>query len=161
MGLDMYMWKQKGMDIYDFQQPRGEARAKKISVKVEVEWESGDKKETSYEVHNPEEDGYIELPFAYWRKCNQVHRWILEHTNQEEDVCQRICLSGEDLIQLRDVCEQVIRDNTKAPELLPTQDGCFFGDTAYDEYYFQDVEYTYKLLKDVNPDDTFIYQASW
>ena len=37
---------------------------------------------------------------------------------------------------------KVIEDASKANELLPTQDGFFFGTTAYDEYYLADLEYT-------------------
>ena len=61
---------------------------------------------------------------------------------------------------------KVIKDITKAQELLPTQSGFFFGDTEYDEWYYNQVKYTYELLKDILENFDFennylIYQSSW
>jgi hypothetical protein len=67
----------------------------------------------------------------------------------------------------------VLADRTKADELLPTEGGFFFGGTEYDEYYFQDLEYTQRRLTELLPlmkrkndkgyhdNDTAVYQASW
>jgi len=41
-------------------------------------------------------------------------------------------------------CKQVLKDHSKAEELLPTMDGFFFGSTEYDGYYFDNV----KLVKE-------------
>ena len=58
----------------------------------------------------------------------------------------------------------LVMDKTEiAKELLPTQEGFFFGDTDYDEYYYRDLldtkEMLEKILKEVDGD--FYYQASW
>lgn len=55
--------------------------------------------------------------------------------------------------------------------LLPTQHGCFFGSTDYDEYYLQDIEYTIQKLKEILEEEDklvelgfyseFTYQSSW
>lgn len=42
--------------------------------------------------------------------------------------------------ELLDACNEVLKDNSKAEELLPTMSGFFFGSTEYDDYYFQDVK---------------------
>lgn len=41
---------------------------------------------------------------------------------------------------------QVIEDDSLARELLPTQEGFFFGPTDYDRYYLDDLEYTSRRL---------------
>jgi hypothetical protein len=52
-----------------------------------------------------------------------------------------------------------------AEELLPTQEGFFFGSTEYDEWYMESVKETHdklSVLLDKIPDGwSFKYQASW
>lgn len=50
--------------------------------------------------------------------------------------------------RLVDVFEDgmVLEDSSVAEELLPTQDGFFFGNTNYDEYYWSDLQHTVKGL---------------
>lgn len=153
MGLDMYMWKR---------QRAGQYGAKKITVKVDTEMPDNTVKHEEFTVPSPNScSTYILLPFAYWRKANAIHRWVLEQTEQMEDTCQQIYLSGNDLLALKDTIQKVIDDLSLAPELLPTQEGCFFGSTEYGEDYLVDLKDTLDYLKDVEPDDEFIYQASW
>ncbi len=55
-----------------------------------------------------------------------------------------------------------IKDPKVAAELLPTQEGFFFGGTDYDEYYFQDLNDTIKILKDVLAEGGEVYyHSSW
>lgn len=59
---------------------------------------------------------------------------------------------------------KVLKDSTKAEELLPTTSGFFFGGTDYDEYYMQDVEYTLGVLKELLEQDyngSIYYSSSW
>ena len=76
---------------------------------------------------------------------------------------------------------KVMTNTALAEELLPTQDGFFFGGTDYDQYYYEDLEHTVEaidiiegLLKPsedsswnhVVPDEpdwfvTFHYHSSW
>lgn len=60
---------------------------------------------------------------------------------------------------------KVIKDNTIAMKLLPTEEGFFFGSTEYDEYYIDDLEYTKKMIEEeLALGDTgaeYIYHASW
>lgn len=49
---------------------------------------------------------------------------------------------------------------------LPTQSGFFFGSTDYDEYYMEDITYTYelceRLLKEIDFDNNMLfYISSW
>ena len=53
-----------------------------------------------------------------------------------------------------------------AAKLLPTQSGFFFGGTAYDEYYMEEVKYTFELLPKIISETDFdkqviSYCSSW
>ena len=59
---------------------------------------------------------------------------------------------------------KIIKDPIIAKELLPTQEGFFFGSTGYDQYYIEDIQYTKELLEKVlaEPEDGEIYyHSSW
>jgi hypothetical protein len=59
---------------------------------------------------------------------------------------------------------QRIADPSVANALLPTQEGFFFGGNEYDQYYYEDLEYTRETLAKVleEPDDgSFYYDSSW
>lgn len=160
MGLDMFLHKRERINTYDFKQ-QGDAQAKKMTVKTVVEWEDGKTEEQEYTCE-PQHSGYVYLPIAYWRKANEIHRWFLGFLDDgEEDHCQQIYVDGTHILELVDLCKQVLADHSKAQELLPTQEGFFFGSTEYDEWYFKDLENTIEMLKDIKPEDDFIYQASW
>lgn len=55
-----------------------------------------------------------------------------------------------------------IKDPTVAKELLPTQEGFFFGSTAYDQFYVEDLEHTKQILDEAlhRPAD-YYYTSSW
>lgn len=58
-----------------------------------------------------------------------------------------------------------IEDDKLAKELLPTEDGFFFGGTDYDDWYIENLKNTVKILEEVlaEPDNGqyFEYEASW
>ena len=59
-----------------------------------------------------------------------------------------------------------IEDPSLAKELLPTASGFFFGGTAYDEWYYKDLENTVEILMKVLNETNFenemiVYQSSW
>ena len=107
---------------------------------------------------------------AYWRKANAVHKWFVDNCADGVDECQEIDVPIEKLEHLVAICSEVLSDHDKAPKLLPTADGFFFGDTEYDDWYFSDLEATVKMLDPIiefireKPSPTswdIIYQASW
>jgi hypothetical protein len=53
----------------------------------------------------------------------------------------------------------------EAANLLPTQEGFFFGSYEYDEYYFGDLQDTIdqieRILKEYPHEWDFTYQSSW
>jgi len=78
-------------------------------------------------------------------------------------------ITVKQLITLKTMCNSVVREKnlSQAVAVLPTQDGFFFGNTEYNEYYFSDLEDTMKQIDFVlenYPDEegwSFIYHSSW
>lgn len=59
---------------------------------------------------------------------------------------------------------KLIKDSTLAEKYLPTGSGFFFGSTDYDEYYYNDLVETKKILEEAlskEGDSDFEYQSSW
>lgn len=112
----------------------------------------------------PERVTYVDEEVMYWRKVNAVHAWFVENVQDGIDECQESRVTIEQLDELATICEKVIRD--KNPELLPASPGFFFGSTEYDEYYYQEIEETAKVLREEirnNQEEypQYFYQASW
>jgi hypothetical protein len=104
------------------------------------------------------------MKIGYWRKANAVHQWFVDNCQNGEDDCRDAYVSREKLEELLSVTKEVLADHSKADELLPTQSGFFFGSTEYDEYYFQDLELTQKILENalsMSDEWDFGYQSSW
>ena len=77
---------------------------------------------------------------AYFRKVN----FLLPYFGYEEN-CSEIVIDKCEVEELIDDCKRVLgaKDTDEAEsvadELLPTEAGFFFGNTDYDEWYFNDV----------------------
>lgn len=59
---------------------------------------------------------------------------------------------------------EYIEDSSVAQKLLPTGEGFFFGSTNYDQWYYQDLEYTRDILTellDEAPNGDLYYEADW
>lgn len=115
---------------------------------------------------------YIEEQLMYWRKANQIHEWFVRNVQGGEDDCEEYSVDLSQLKELMNVCYEVMTDNSKAEELLPTSRGFFFGGYDYDEFYFTQVTNTYKILKElveeleeyskeINKNAWIQYRASW
>ena len=89
--------------------------------------------------------------------------WFVKNTQDGEDDCKEYYVSREQLQTLVDTCKLVLKDKDSASELLPCQEGFFFGSTDYDEYYFGDLEETIKMIEPLIKEETgdFYYKASW
>lgn len=102
----------------------------------------------------------------YWRKANQIFKWFEDHcANGEIENCVPVPVTEYDLLQLLEDINAVLNDNSRAPELLPTQEGFFFGDTVYDEWYFKKLEYTRdkieSLLNEITEETELEFVAWW
>lgn len=177
MGLDMYLYRKTYVQSFD-------AEKKDIVTQVKVV-----DKQNKYGI-NPDKVVYITEEVGYWRKANQIHNFFIKQTGKEDN-CEPIRIPIGILRNLYERCKAILKDNTqekeeiyqdlkgeekvrtvkvlkddtKAKELLPTCDGPFFGSMAYGEWYVEDLERTIEILEPlINSEDgwsEFIYEASW
>jgi len=154
MGLDMYLSKKTYVKNW-----KHTAEDKKHTVAIE-----GDR---SKEI-KPERVTYIQEEVGYWRKANQIHKWFVENIQEGEDDCRSYYVRASHLENLLENCKIVLDDNSKAHELLPSDSGFFFGSTDYDEWYFEQLEDTVKIIggiisemKENEAVYEFYYQSSW
>ena len=104
---------------------------------------------------------------AYWRKANAIHGWFVKNFAGGDDDCKPICVGSGDLFKLRDLCRSIMSEpkgearDRKAMELLPPQEGFFFGKTKIDDWYYEDLEYTLKVLDNIPDGEDYVYRASW
>jgi len=59
---------------------------------------------------------------------------------------------------------KVVLNSEQVANLLPTQEGFFFGSTDYDNYYLEDIQYTFDQLNRLLKEDSDIdyeYHSSW
>ena len=113
---------------------------------------------------DPKKVKYIIEEAGYWRKANQIHRWFVENVQQGVDNCGDYYVDTDDLEKLLDVCEKVKADHSLADSLLPSTSGFFFGNTEYDEWYFNDIDNTIEILKEAladESDSSYYYSSSW
>ena len=106
----------------------------------------------------------ITVEAGYWRKSNQIHNWFVANVQEGKDECQDSYVSREQLKELREVCQKVLDNNELAEQLLPTASGFFFGGTEYDQWYFNDLEETIKIIDNalLMPEQwDFNYRSSW
>lgn len=117
----------------------------------------------------------LKVPVMYWRKANHIHAWFVREVQEGVDECQESYVSVDKLRELAAVCKEVLaaRGTDKAEkvaaERLPTQSGFFFGNTAYDEYYYSDLDETLKAVDQLLADHDsgkltgwqLYYQSSW
>ena len=152
MGLDMYLYKKNYIWQGEWVNPE---------AKQEVIVKTGGEVDKKIK---PERVKYVVEEVGYWRKANQIHNWFVQNVQNGTDDCGNYYVSREKLEELLDICRIVSIDKEKAEQLLPTASGFFFGGTEYDEWYYQDIEDTIKILEDILSDengDDFEYHSSW
>ena len=160
MGLDMYLSKKTYVKNWSHYSPE---EVTEVTVK---------KGGQPHPDIKPERVSYIVEQVGYWRKFNALHQWFVDNCQGGRDECQESYvdvsqleeLLNEVLIPIHEVFKSGDMDNAKqiAEDLLPTQEGFFFGGLEYDEYYFENVEQTIELLKGlVEEGGDFFYQSSW
>ncbi len=152
MGLDMYLNKKTYVQNWEHHTPE---------ERYDVEITRGGKPVKHIQ---PKRVKYIVEEAGYWRKANQIHDWFVRNVQDGVDDCRNAYVSREKLQELLDLCRIVSIDKDKAGDLLPTASGFFFGNTEYDEWYYQDIESTIKILEEALSDETadeFEYHSSW
>jgi hypothetical protein len=150
MGLDMYLIAEKYLSRFD--------DGNKIQQINDL-----------FGINNASDDygvNIIQFHVSYWRKANAIHAWFVKNIQGGVDECQKSYVGRDQLRQLVDICKTVLADNEKAPALLPTASGFFFGSTEYDEGYYNDLRDTVKQIERVLEDPAlekmdFYYRSSW
>lgn len=104
---------------------------------------------------------------GYFRKVNFLVKYFSDLGFDVENQTP-FKISEEDAKILLDRCEEVLKDHSKGPELLPTMSGFFFGSTEYDDYYYEDVKEVRDYIRDTLlpefsklDDDSDIYFETW
>lgn len=124
---------------------------------------------------------------GYWRKANAIHNWFVENVQDGEDNCQEYWVGIEKLQELVDLCKSTIEIIKKCPIIekteldysgkeykyneydvnqeeikLQTAGGFFFGSTAYNDYYLEDLQDTINQLEPlIKEGGDYYYQSSW
>ena len=112
-----------------------------------------------------EEDYYADLKCWYWRKANQIHGWFVKNVQNNNDDCGLYEVSIDQIKKLRDEVNFTLA--TKNTAGLPPTEGFFFGSSAVDDWYWEDVTDTQRYLKEMiedyeaNPQTKFYYTSSW
>lgn len=191
MGLDMYLYRTKkvdGLEIEDYQKVDN-AISNLNTIK---EFESVEKAMQPDE-YKPIYDEFNEVvkqrgksfswlsifdDIGYWRKSNQIHNFFVQECQDGIDECQFSIVEKDKLEDLLARCKRamklkkvylndgIIKDGEGLETFLPTTSGFFFGGTEFDEWYFNDVAETKKLITKVLKDTDFdkqiiLYRASW
>ncbi len=156
MGLDMYLHGKRYMSKY-FNEGDTDKQAAIQELFPELANRSGHWGDDS-----PVKEVKIEA--GYWRKANAIHGWFVKNAQGGTDDCGNYYVSREQLQELKELCERVLAFRHLATDLLPVQNGFFFGSDQYDEYYFGDLEATVKIINDCLelPNSwEFEYHSSW
>ena len=147
----MYLEKRTDVRLWNFQKPEEQ---------FEVVVKKGG---VTYPKINAEKVTTIVEELGYWRKANQIHRWFVDNVQDGVDNCGEYFVPISSLEQLLELCLAVKLDHSQAEELLPAASGFFFGNTDYDEWYYNDIDHTIVVLKEAlsDKDASYYYSSSW
>ena len=150
MGLDQYLYVAKEELEQDYYEHLGEKICEETS-----------------EIYYYDETEILE-PIAYFRKSNWLHGYLnklcLERTYHEIEDCEYFIFSQQDLKNLLALCREVVeyKSIAYAEDWLPPMSGFFFGSTAIDEYYFEDVQDFINDMEVYEEDNfQYVYYAWW
>ena len=165
MGLDMYLsarkhlekinWKAiQGNDELSYSSP--EAVYPKFNDLMEITQLS----DVATDIYGAE----VSVTCAYWRKANQIHNWFVTNVQNNNDNCGEYYVSQDKLIELLALCKHSLEK--KDPNLLPPQEGFFFGGTDIDEWFWRGLTNTINQLERIFalPEIdklSFYYSSSW
>ena len=80
---------------------------------------------------------------GYFRKVNFLVKYFEDTRGLDVERQTPLRVYRKDIEELKNRCEEVLNDHSKAEELLPTVEGFLFGSTDYNKYYFRDVQEVY------------------
>jgi len=142
MGLDMFLYRVHNVRNWSGANENSPNK-KQYAVGVELNYKPVPFIGSIGEIHTITEE------VMCWRKANAIHKWFVDNVQDGEDDCRSAYVSLDKIQELRTLCLSVLLDRERAPELLPCVQGFFFGGTEYDEYYFEDLENTAKVIEKI------------
>lgn len=157
MGLDMYLTARRSVGFRDPDPLKTQLKA------------------INLDTHHGMDVEAIEYEAMYWRKANHIHNFFVKNCQDGVDDCRRSWVSDSVLVDLVARCDAILSEDDpyerdqKAIELLPTQEGFFFGGTDLGEYYYDEVKRTraevaalLQMAEDAPEENwSFYYQSSW
>ncbi len=167
MGLDQYLEARKYVSKFDYSDGFDNKKIREEYANLSQSAPAGFDKNADF--------GGIQVsfPIGYWRKANAIHGWFVENVQGGVDNCQSYYVSREQLVQLAEDCDAVLKVSAVSMEnaaatagLLPVQ-GFFFGGYEMDEWYIQGLKYTQKMINHIlsvipeGYDYSFYYHSSW
>jgi len=161
MGLDMFLVKKKKdliiSDYWDFK--KEDVYWRKANMVHKFFCDNGEEIEEQV-VYKISKEVLEEL----LNKCNKVLEIV--KTKQGKVVNGQTWIKETGVWQNNYEDGLEITNPDEVAKILPTQSGCFFGNTLYNEYYLDDIKFTKKelekLLEEINFDEYDIYYlASW
>jgi hypothetical protein len=168
MGLDQYLEARKYVSKFDYSDGFDNKKIREEYANLSQSAPAGFDKNADF--------GGIQVsfPIGYWRKANAIHGWFVENVQGGVDNCQSYYVSREQLVQLAEDCDAVLKVSAVSMEnaaatagLLPVQ-GFFFGSYEMDEWYIDDLKRTVEIVNNAlslfpedNYDWSFYYSSSW
>lgn len=105
MGLDMYLHASKYVSGYDFRPEEDRNQYERLIELFDMR-----------EFVDPDTpSARFEFTVGYWRKANAIHQWFVENVQGGRDECQPAYVSREVLVELREVCLNVLASSELVP----------------------------------------------
>lgn len=188
MGLDMYLYKKEYVKNWEHTQPehryhityaKGDGKPVEINPSYLVTevgyWRKANAIHRWF-VDNVQ-GGVDECQHSYvdseqLEELRDIVKQLLEGIKTVDgDVSNGTTYYGDGRIEHHTTPGRIVTNPELCDKLLPTQDGCFFGGTGYDEWYIQGLELTKEILDRVlkeHAEDSekgrwydYEYHASW
>lgn len=166
MGLDMYLYAKKYVEKMDWEATHKHSDENPTErSKYFFKPEFNNVLEAAGLVGVPADDIYgatVEVVAGYWRKANAIHGWFVNNVQNGEDDCGTYYVSRDKLIELKELCRQVLE--TGATDLLPPVSGFFFGSTDTDDWYLDSLRNTIDIVDhalSLSKEISFEYHSSW
>lgn len=131
----------------------------KETAEIIRQWQSSD------DMPEPDQEVWDQIEEVWrGRKENHIQAFMEDKVGAVEN-CQYLFLNKSNIANLVGRLAAVSKMHDMASELLPTQEGFFFGGTEYDDWYFQDVERELKEFTEIldtwDDDRVYAYWAWW